>query len=102
MGWRRTAGERDGRIALYLTDQIHRLRLGSPPAHAAAGAPGESRARAIARHLQTHGASFFAAIHEATGSGFPQETVDALWELVWNGEVTNDTLHPAACLHSWA
>ena len=49
---------------------------------------------AIAHHLQTHGASFFAAIHEATGGGFPQETVDALWELVWNGEVTNDTLHP--------
>ena len=87
-------GERDGRIALYLTDQIHRLRLGSPPSHAAAGASGESRARAVAHHLQAHGASFFAAIHEATGSGFPQETVDALWELVWNGEVTNDTLHP--------
>ena len=87
-------GERDGRIALYLTDQIHRLRLGSPPSRAAAGAPGESRARAVARHLQTHGASFFTAIHEATDSGFPQETVDALWELVWNGEVTNDTLHP--------
>ena len=87
-------GERDGRIALYLTDQIHRLRLGSPPSHAAAGASGESRARAVAHHLQRHGASFFAAIHEATGSGFPQETVDALWELVWNGEVTNDTLHP--------
>ena len=87
-------GERDGRIALYLTDQIHWLRLGSPPSHAAAGASGESRARGVAHHLQTHGASFFAAIHEATGSGFPQETVDALWELVWNGEVTNDTLHP--------
>jgi ATP-dependent Lhr-like helicase len=87
-------GERDGRIALYLTDQIHRLRLGSRPSRTAAGPPAESRTRAIARHLQTHGASFFAVIHEATGGGFPQETVDALWELVWNGEVTNDTLHP--------
>jgi ATP-dependent Lhr-like helicase len=86
-------GDRDGRIALYLTDQVHRLRLGLTPSDAA-GAAGESRARAIARHLRTHGASFFAAIHEATGGGFPQETVDALWELVWNGEVTNDTLHP--------
>ena len=34
------------------------------------------------------------ALHEGTGGGFPQETVDALWELVWRGVVTNDTLHP--------
>ena len=27
------------------------------------------------------------------GGGFPQETVDALWSLVWKGLVTNDTLH---------
>ena len=87
-------GERDGRIALYLTDQVRRLRLESGPSRLAPAAPARDRARAIARHLQTHGASFFTAIHQATGGGFPQETVDALWELVWNGEVTNDTLHP--------
>ena len=32
--------------------------------------------------------------HDAAGGGFPQETVDALWTLVWKGLVTNDTLHP--------
>ena len=32
---------------------------------------------------------------EGTGSGFPNETVDALWSLVWEGLVTNDT-HAAA------
>ena len=42
-------------------------------------------------YLQSHGASFFAAIHEGTGGGFPQSTVDALWSLVWKGLVTNDT-----------
>ena len=40
------------------------------------------------------GASFFGPLHEAAGGGFPQETVDALWSLVWKGLVTNDTLHP--------
>jgi ATP-dependent Lhr-like helicase len=40
-----------------------------------------------------HGASFFAALHEAAGNGYPGETVDALWNLVWQGLVTNDTFH---------
>ena len=81
-------GDRDGRIALYLTDHASRLR-----APTAAPAP-EERAGDLLRYLREHGASFFAAIHQGTGGGFPQETVDALWELVWAGLVTNDTLHP--------
>jgi ATP-dependent Lhr-like helicase len=32
-------------------------------------------------------------VHEAAGGGFPQETVDAIWDLVWKGLLTNDTLH---------
>ena len=40
------------------------------------------------------GASFFSSIHAALGGGFPGETRDALWELVWSGRITNDTLHP--------
>jgi len=77
-------GERDGRIALYLTDRLPRLR-----SHVATG-----RGEDIVAYLRSHGASFFGAIHEGTGGGFPAETVDALWELVWQGLVTNDTLHP--------
>ena len=84
-------GERDGRIALYLTDHLTRLR---PPASVAKRADDEGRAGEIASHLRQHGASFFSAIHEGTGGGFPQETVDALWDLVWRGIITNDTLHP--------
>jgi len=82
-------GERDGRIALYLTDHLARLR---PPAAVAAVV--EGRAAEALDYLRQHGASFFAAIHAGTGGGFPQETVDAIWELVWKGLVTNDTLHP--------
>ena len=44
-------------------------------------------------HLETEGASFFAAIHDAAGGGYPGETVDALWDLVWKGLLTNDTFH---------
>jgi ATP-dependent helicase Lhr and Lhr-like helicase len=82
-------GERDGRIALYLTD--HLLRLRSP---AAAVPTLGGRAAETHDYLREHGASFFSAIHEGTGGGFPGETVDALWDLVWKGIVTNDTLHP--------
>jgi len=89
-------GERDGRIALYLTDHLPRLR---PPAAAAnrtaRNDEGLERGRAddILDYLRRHGASFFAAIHDGTGGGFPRETVDALWDLVWQGLITNDTLH---------
>jgi ATP-dependent Lhr-like helicase len=81
-------GERDGRIALYLTDHMARLR---PPSPAATDV--EGRAAEILSYLRSHGASFFSALHEGSGGGFPGETVDALWELVWKGLVTNDTLH---------
>jgi len=82
-------GERDGRVALYLTDQLAQLR---PPF--AAKPDVEGRAADILDHLGEHGASFFSAIHEGTGGGFPAETVDALWSLVWQGLVTNDTMQP--------
>jgi ATP-dependent Lhr-like helicase len=85
-------GERDGRVALYLTDHVTRLRapvLDDPTKGSLGG-----RAADILTYLQQEGASFFAAIHQGTGHGFPQETVDALWDLVWKGLVTNDTLHP--------
>ena len=80
-------GDRDGRVALYLTD--HLPRLWRPPA------PDDlpDRQRTILTHLERHGASFFAAIHEAAGGGYPGETVEAIWDLVWHGAVTNDTLH---------
>ena len=82
-------GERDGRIGLYLTDQLSRL-------HRPVDAEPEFKGRQadIVSHLRTHGASFFAAIHDALGGGYPGETVEALWDLVWNGAITNDTLHP--------
>ena len=82
-------GERDGRVALYLTDHMATLRA---PAGTRTPDPG-SRAADIVDYLRAHGASFFTAIHQGIGGGFPNDTVDALWELVWMGLITNDTLH---------
>jgi ATP-dependent Lhr-like helicase len=80
-------GERDGRLALYLTDH---LRLLMPPGRPEPPTP---LAGQVLAYLSSQGASFFPAIHAACGGGFPDEIVAALWDLVWAGLVTNDTLH---------
>jgi len=80
-------GDRDGRLALYLTDHLARLHRARPLDDLPA------REHAIVEHLRQNGASFFAALHDAAGGGYPAETVDAIWTLVWRGALTNDTLH---------
>ena len=84
-------GERDGRVALYLTESLPLLL---PPKTADAVALENERSRKIVDFLRGHGASFFSQIHAAAGGGFPGDTTDALWQLVWDGLVTNDTFHP--------
>ena len=79
-------GSRDGRIALYLTDHV---RLLAPPP---TEAPGEL-CKELRAELRKCGASFFADLQTATGA-FPADLLKALWDLVWAGEVTNDTLAP--------
>jgi ATP-dependent Lhr-like helicase len=81
-------GDRDGRVALYLADHLARLWRPRPQ-------PNEipPRETAIVTWLREAGASFFDALHDACGGGFPGDTLDALWSLVWRGVVTNDALH---------
>ena len=89
-------GDRDGRIALYLADQLPRLL---PPSSrpgtrgSGLGTREDPRETAILTHLHSHGASFFGPLHEAAGGGYPAETVSTLWSLVWRGLITNDTFH---------
>jgi ATP-dependent Lhr-like helicase len=85
-------GEHDGRIALYLSD---RLRTLLPPVrqNALAAVEPTAKERAVLEELERGGAMFFAQIHDALGGGYPGETLDALWTLVWRGVVTNDTFH---------
>ena len=82
-------GEHDGRVALFLADHLGRLWISRQPP--AGRTPG--RERAIVDHLEHYGASFFAALHDAAGGGYPAETLHAIWNLVWDGLLTNDTLH---------
>jgi ATP-dependent Lhr-like helicase len=89
-------GDRDGRIALYLADDLPRLlphrvtaKVRLKPDESAV----DARESAILEYLGDRGASFFGPLHEAVGGGYPGETVDALWRLVWQGLVTNDTFH---------
>jgi ATP-dependent helicase Lhr and Lhr-like helicase len=103
-------GERDGRIALFLADHLARLlppqvrlkpdttKLIQKPDPSHTGSVRlqpdlADRETAIRDYLRTHGASFFGPLHDAIGGGYPAETVDALWDLVWQGLITNDTFH---------
>jgi ATP-dependent Lhr-like helicase len=81
-------GEKDGRIALYLTDHLPLLRIvkNDEPLE-----PGSLDER-IYEHLRANGASFFAQLQTTVG-GFPQDIENALWNLVWRGLITNDPFH---------
>ena len=81
-------GARDGRLALYLTDEMPKLLR--PPLATDVQALSE-REQGVLAHLGSAGASFFGGIHEGVGGGFPRPTVDALWSLAWKGLITNDT-----------
>jgi ATP-dependent helicase Lhr and Lhr-like helicase len=86
---RSSLGPRDGRVALYLRSQLPLLHLPPP------GEPPEGELHsAIRRHLTERGASFFAEIYASAGGGDVDALLEALWDLVWAGEVTNDTLAP--------
>jgi ATP-dependent Lhr-like helicase len=45
-------------------------------------------------HLASRGASFFRELYTAAGGGDEEAVLEALWDLVWAGEVTNDTFAP--------
>ncbi len=82
-------GQRDGRVALYPRESLSALWTGPDPDYEPNGVSTE-----ILTALEARGASFFADIYEATGGGDPDLTVDALWDLVWAGYLTNDTFEP--------
>src|SRR5208282_1092752 len=81
-------GERDGRIALFLADKLPVLAQQRPLVE-----PLTEREEKLLAVLESTGASFFDALHQAVGGGYPGETIEALWSLVWRGLITNDSLH---------
>jgi ATP-dependent helicase Lhr and Lhr-like helicase len=81
-------GERDGRIALFLADKLPLLAAQRPQVE-----PLTEREEKLIAVLESTGASFFDPLHQALGGGYPGETIEALWSLVWRGLITNDSLH---------
>ena len=95
-------GERDGRVGLYLADKLEALwPVGQNTGvlhsvqddDAMQGRASEEREAAVIGYLRAHGASFFQQILDGIGGGYPGETMDAIWNLVWRGLLTNDALH---------
>jgi ATP-dependent Lhr-like helicase len=82
-------GERDGRVGLYLAEKLPVLW----PKAANSEQELSERERLIVEYLRAHGASFFQTLHDGVGGGYPGETLEALWSLVWRGLLTNDALH---------
>jgi ATP-dependent helicase Lhr and Lhr-like helicase len=102
-----TLGPRDGRLRLYLAE--HAPLLLSPPtggspamADSAAGDHDSPVHQRIRAELAARGALFFAQILQGSvqggTGGFVPDVLRALWDLVWAGEVTNDTLQPLRAL----
>ncbi len=63
------------------------------PARDFTGSDLSERELAIIHYLRSHGASFFQSLHDGLGGGYPGETLEALWSLVWRGLLTNDAPH---------
>jgi ATP-dependent Lhr-like helicase len=85
-------GQQDGRVALYLADREALL----------ARSPSDDRPRTALHEdlralFERRGAVFFAEITRTLGV-FPQDVLAALWDLVWSGEITNDTFEPLRTL----
>ena len=82
-------GTKDGRMALYLRDHVPLLHRSST-----SECPEGEVHDTLRTHLADRGATFFRDLYVAVGGGDPEAVLGALWDLVWSGEVTNDTLAP--------
>ncbi|HEY2599218.1 MAG TPA: DEAD/DEAH box helicase [Candidatus Dormibacteraeota bacterium] len=89
---RGSLGSTDGKVALYLRGDAPRLV--ADPVDPSSG----DLHNRLREHLRGRGASFFRDIYGACGGGDEEVMLDALWDLVWSGEVTNDTFAPLRLL----
>ncbi len=92
---RGSLGRDDGRIALYRPGRAALRPVGPIDG---LERPSGRRHEALRAHLARRGASFYRELYQAAGGGSDREVLDALWDLVWAGEVTNDTFAPLRAL----
>jgi ATP-dependent Lhr-like helicase len=88
-------GRDDGRILLYRPGNEVLRPVDLPDG---LERPTGDRHDRIRAHLARRGASFYRELHAAAGGGSDRDVLDALWDLVWAGEVTNDTFAPLRAL----
>jgi ATP-dependent helicase Lhr and Lhr-like helicase len=81
-------GRDDGKVRLYLRDQAP-LLVAKPLELGDAARPSDSEHERLRELLGDRGACFF---REMQGRN-DMVTIDALWDLVWAGEVTNDSFN---------
>ena len=81
-------GRNSGRVALYFREDV--AVLGPPPFK---GAPPDSDAHAALRTRLAAGACFFTDLLVDVELA-PEELQEALWDLAWAGEATNDAFSP--------
>ena len=86
-------GSSDGRVGLYLRDQAA-LLIDVPAVPEDLDAPQQ----ALVDHLTSRGASFWPDLYRAADGGDEADALAALWDLVWQGLVTNDSLQPLRAL----
>ena len=82
-------GRRSGRVALYFREDARWL---GPP-HVKAEPPAEPLHDALRERLAS-GAAFWTDLLADLGEAEPLELQEALWDLVWAGEATNDAFAP--------
>jgi ATP-dependent Lhr-like helicase len=82
-------GRRSGRVALYFRDDAP--LLGPPPR---AGEPPEEPVHERIRERLRAGACFFTDLLTDVDGVSTEELQNALWDLVWAGEATNDAFAP--------
>jgi len=85
-------GSDDGWVGLYLADGAPLLLPEPVPAELT------PLAEQVRDALAARGAMFFRQLSDAVGASNDSELLLAVWELVWAGHVTNDTLAPLRAL----
>ena len=92
---RGSLGRDDGRVVLYRPGRELLRPSGLPDGVERPAGEIQERLRA---HLRRRGACFYRELFTAAGGRSDREVLDALWDLVWAGEVTNDTVAPLRAL----
>ena len=85
-------GRSTGRVALYFRDDAEAIGRPSTPRGAAAEPPAEPEHDLLRERLAQSPCFFTDLLAEIALS--PEQVQEALWDLVWAGEVTNDAFAP--------